>query len=45
MAFMNYNRKKPFNKVKQEHIDKIKIHLKKIDELYIDKRQAGDSLL
>ena len=35
----NYQRKKPDNEVKKEMIEKLEIHLKKIDELRIDKRK------
>lgn len=35
----NYKRKKPDNKVKKEVLDKLELHLKKIDELRIDKRE------
>lgn len=38
---MKYVRKKPFNEVKQEHIKKLELHLKKIDELHPDKRKDG----
>lgn len=36
---MAYKRKKPFNKVKEKNLKGILIHLKKIDELRIDKRE------
>ena len=32
-------RTKKYNKVKEEDLDKIKLHLKKVDELRIDKRK------
>ena len=42
---MSYKRKNPFNEVKQEHIKKLELHLKKIDELHPDKRSNRDSVL
>lgn len=29
----DYNRKKPFNKIKEEYLKKLELHLKKIEQL------------
>lgn len=36
---MSYTRKNPYNKVKDIDIKKIELHLKKVNELHIDKRK------
>lgn len=41
---MSYKREKPFNEVKREHIEKLELHLKKVNEFHIDKRENGDKL-
>lgn len=35
----NYKRKKPDNKVKTELLNKLELHLKKLDELRTDERK------
>ena len=36
---MSYTRKEPYNKVKKVDLKKIELHLKKVNELRIDKRK------
>ena len=39
---MYRGRKKEYNKVKDVDLEKIELHLKKVDELRINKRKNGD---
>jgi hypothetical protein len=35
----NYKRKKPFNEVKNKDLEILKLHLKKVNELHVNKRK------